>query len=70
MKMLDSETTQRVVMVDSSGTFVTYAFLWRERLCKLVIDKLLNRDPDEEFDGNPLCIFFYAVLSRTFVQWK
>ena len=60
--MLDSETTQKVVMVDSSGTFVIYAFLWRERLCKPVIDKLLNRDPDEEFDGNCLCVFVCAVL--------
>ena len=62
MKMLDSETTQKVVMVDSSGTSMIYALSWYGRSSNVVVDKLLNRDPDEEFDGNCLNIFICAVL--------
>ena len=50
-KLLDSETTQKVLMLDSSGMSLTSMSGARLMTWTLHAEKLLNRDPDDEFDG-------------------
>ena len=50
-KLLDSETTQKVLMLDSSGRSFASILSACLMTWTLHVEKLLNRDPNDEFDG-------------------
>ena len=60
-KLLETETTQKVVMFDSSSTqLLSYVSVPKTQGST---ENLLHRDPDEEFEGIPIPLLRYSRLS-------
>jgi NADH dehydrogenase [ubiquinone] 1 alpha subcomplex assembly factor 5 len=60
-KLLEKETTQKVIMFDSSSAPLLFWFSWlKTQGC---IENLLYRDPDEEFEGIPILLLHYSYLT-------
>jgi NADH dehydrogenase [ubiquinone] 1 alpha subcomplex assembly factor 5 len=60
-KLLETETTQKVIMFDSSSAPLLFWFSWlKTQGC---IENLLYRDPDEEFEGIPILLLHYSYLT-------
>ena len=61
-KLLETETTQKVVMLDSSSASLLFSVpVQKTQEC---IEGLLYRDPDEEFEGIPILL----ICSRLSIQ--
>jgi hypothetical protein len=52
-KLLETETTQKVIMFDSSSMSSLPIYALTTQGC---LENLLHRDPDEEFEGIPISL--------------
>lgn len=60
-KLLETETTQKVIMFDSSSMpLFLYVSAPKTQGC---IENLLYRDPDEEFEGIPILLLHHSRLN-------
>ena len=60
-KLLETETTEKVIMFDSSSTpLLLHVSVPKTQGC---IGNLLHRDPDEEFEGIPILLLHYSRLN-------